>query len=75
MIEQGEMRPKPLAQITSLDDVREGRLRAAVDASGVVRIRQGAREVKAPRNEAVLRRRSKLRGFSFIFARFRHSDR
>ena len=41
----------------------------------MVRIRQGSTEVRPPKNEAELRVRLKLWGFSFISARFRHADR
>lgn len=75
MIEQGEIKGETLRAITSLADVQEGRLGATIDNAGVVRVRTGTQEVKMPADESALRRRLKIWGYSWIFAKLKQPGR
>lgn len=75
MIEQGEVKGETLRAITSLADVQEGRLGATIDNAGMVRIRTGSQEVKMPTDESTLRRRLKIWGFSWLFAKLKQPGR
>ena len=74
-IEEGALEAVPLTQVLCVEDGEEAKHNAVIDPSGVVRIKRGRQEVSMPNDTESLRRRPRIWGLGFTYAKMKHPTR
>ncbi|CAK0887969.1 unnamed protein product [Prorocentrum cordatum] len=75
MIEESNMGAVPLTQVVSIEDGDDSKMGAAVDMSGIIRLRRGKTEISAPTDPEAFRKRVRTLALAYVYARLRHPGR